>query len=424
MNSKLSQYLSRFSFTLLLIVTIFGTSIPFRERIENVEDVGSSNIINQVVYGSLLILSVILLFKRKKDLARFVAKEKFLSLLILWCIITMAWSPDPFVSFKRIFQLLTIVLVSISFLFYSDDETEVLNLFKYVIYTYLVLTIIAVIIVPQAKDPQFGTWRGFTPHKNNLGGVCVVTSIISYMIFISTQKSYGKIISAFMVFLSIVLVVGSFSSTAITAVALLFSAWLIFSADKIFKPIGISKVVSTTSILFILLIVIGIFISIPDATNFLPELFGKDTSYSGRTDLWEYLWNEIMKHPLQGIGYQGYWNVNRLKYSDIYEVFLWIPQQAHNGYLDVLNEIGAIGIILLLLMIISYFYNYTKVTKPYLWIFLFLIPMLTNLSESSYLRPGKEMNFIFLFTYIHLYYSLVVRKSESESNKTSIRRYR
>jgi O-antigen ligase len=425
MNSNLKKYLASFSFITLLIITYFGTSVPFSERIEDVEDIGASNMINQLVYGFLFISSVILLFRRKNDLWKFIVKEKFLSLLILWCIITLLWSPDAFVSLKRIFRLITVILVSISFLFYSNDEEEVLNHFKYVLYTYLFLSIIVVLIIPQAKDPQFGTWRGFTPHKNGLGGVGVVTSIISYMLFVSSKKKNGKIIAAVMILISVALVVGSFSSTAISAVALLFSVWLIFSADKIFKPIGVSKLVSVTSMVLILLVVFGVLLTIPDAANLLPEMFGKDSSYSGRTDLWEYIWNEIMKHPIQGVGYQGFWNVNRLKYSDIYEIFLWLPQQSHNGYLDILNEIGAIGMVLLLSMVGYYLYNYRNAAKPYIWIFLILIPLLTNFSESSFLRPGKEMNFIFLFAYIHLFYSLTIRKTQDNKKiNSNVRRYR
>jgi O-antigen ligase len=422
MNEKFKTYLARFSFIILLIATFFGTGIPFSERIEDVESIGSSNIINQALYGFLFLSSFFLLFTRKKELLNFVSKEKFLTMLMLWCIVSILWSPDSVVSIKRIFQILTLLLVCITFLFYVEKESEILDHFKYVIFAYLVLSIIVVVIVPQAKDPQFGTWRGFEHHKNGLGGVGVISVVISYMIMGYSNTKVKKYIAAFMMLIAIALIFGSFSSTAYTVLAVLFGLWLIFKIDKLFMPIGIGKLISVSSIVFMFALVVVLLMWIPEAKDFLPELFGKDTSYSGRTDLWEYMLDEIARHPIQGTGFQGFWIVNRLKYSEIYDIFLWLPNQAHNGYIDIVNEVGVIGLSLLLIMIGYFFYNYRNSTKPFLWILFIIIPIITNLSESSFLRPGKEMNFIFLFSYLYLFNHLLLKIKEPIKNKRTFKR--
>jgi O-antigen ligase len=153
----------------------------------------------------------------------------------------------------------------------------------------------------------------------------------------------------------------------------------------------------------------------PDTISFLPEIFGKDTSLSNRTYLWDYMLIEISDHPLHGVGFQGYWIVSRLKYSKIYDLFIWLPNQAHNGYLDIINEVGIIGILLMVLMVIFYFINFKKVKKPHLWALFIIIPLITNMSESSFFRMGKEMNFIFIFSYIYLFYSLLQQKEQDSS---------
>jgi len=411
MSNGIKYKLAILSFIILLTATFFGTSIPFSGRVESVEDIGTSNIVNQLVYGFLFLISVVLLISEKSTIVEFIKKEKFLSLLVLWCLISITWSPDWLVSLKRIFRLLTIIMVCITFLVNVKSESDLLKYFKYFFYIYLILSLVAVIVIPEAKDPQFGgAWRGFSPHKNGLGQAAIISSILSYLFVLYSKKSWEKMIANFMLLISIALLVGSYSSTAYTTMGLLVFLWLIFSVDTLFKPLGVRRIFSFLLILSLLVVVIMIFAWNPETKDFFPELFGKDSSFSGRTDLWEYVFNEGMKHPFHGAGYQGYWNVTRLQYSGIYDEFLWLPNQAHNGYIDVFNELGLVGILLFVILIFYSFLIYYKVSKPHPWILFIIVAILTNFSESTFFRPGKAMNFMFLFSYLHLQYSLLNEK--------------
>jgi exopolysaccharide production protein ExoQ len=73
---------------------------------------------------------------------------------------------------------------------------------------------------------------------------------------------------------------------------------------------------------------------------------GKDATFSGRTAIWEVIRDHISQRPLLGTGYGAYW-IGPVPTSPSY-VFLkhsnFYPTEAHNGYLDVINDLGYVGL--------------------------------------------------------------------------------
>jgi len=79
------------------------------------------------------------------------------------------------------------------------------------------------------------------------------------------------------------------------------------------------------------------------------EVFGKDTSLTGRTLFWPYVIDNIIKKPLLGWGFYGFWsprNPIALQIAeeirgDNYGIFYIV--NAHNTLLEFLLEIGFLG---------------------------------------------------------------------------------
>jgi exopolysaccharide production protein ExoQ len=83
---------------------------------------------------------------------------------------------------------------------------------------------------------------------------------------------------------------------------------------------------------------------------------GKDLTFSGRTNIWYVLKLHIHQHPLLGTGYEAYW-IGPVPSSPSYEMVKWLffyPTEGHNGYLDVINDLGYVGLICLLAYFIVY----------------------------------------------------------------------
>jgi len=88
----------------------------------------------------------------------------------------------------------------------------------------------------------------------------------------------------------------------------------------------------------------------------ITAITGKDMSFSGRTQIWDIVTERIAQHPLLGGGYGAYWTGDRPE-SQSYEFLArmnFYPTQTHNGYLDVINDLGVPGALFLLGFLVVY----------------------------------------------------------------------
>ena len=69
---------------------------------------------------------------------------------------------------------------------------------------------------------------------------------------------------------------------------------------------------------------------------------------TGRLPLWEELLHDIAKRPWCGYGYLAFWDADRVE--EFGDIFQWEIPHAHNMYLDVLLDGGAIGLMFFLIM--------------------------------------------------------------------------
>ena len=75
-----------------------------------------------------------------------------------------------------------------------------------------------------------------------------------------------------------------------------------------------------------------------------------DTTLTGRDKVWAYVWKYIVKEPILGSGYGSFWytadNTMETRTAGIF----FNLGEAHNGYLDILLQLGAVGIIAVVVM--------------------------------------------------------------------------
>lgn len=71
----------------------------------------------------------------------------------------------------------------------------------------------------------------------------------------------------------------------------------------------------------------------------------------GRLRLWRHLSKKIQDRPWLGYGIGGFWRGMHGPSADIWKLEPWRPPHAHNGFIDVWLDLGAIGLSVLLLSI-------------------------------------------------------------------------
>jgi len=404
--SQFSSYLAKFSFFIYIFFLIFGISMPFQEKVTTAADFTTSDPVNQFVISGLYLISFISLIPKRHLIFKFIRTEKFFSLFLLWALLSVFWSVDPFVSFKRYVRFFGMAIIFLSVLLHLRSADESLAYFKTILIIYIPLTFLSILLIPGATDLTSSAWRGLARQKNGLGQV----SLISLMIWSQVGSSANlkkKMAHVMFWVLSCILLIGSRSITALlTGVILGSFAVLFFTDKKFFRPV-IGKF---GSILFICLFIVGVSAVTYFALDYIPVLldtFGKDSTFSGRLDLWEMVFEETRKHLLIGSGFGGFWVTEATMAGGFYEGFEWLPRSAHSGYLDVMNETGVIGLFILAFMIISYFVNLAKLGKPHYWKFFIIAALILNITESSLCRPRNLTGDLFIFAYLVLFIDIV-----------------
>jgi O-antigen ligase len=122
-------------------------------------------------------------------------------------------------------------------------------------------------------------------------------------------------------------------------------------------------------------------------------LSGKDTTFTGRTEIWAIVSEHIRARPLLGSGYGAFWTAIATPGTESW-VFVqrmgsFYPGSAHNGYLEVQNDLGWAGLALLLAYLVVHVQQSLRLLQAdypqaVLLLALFFQQAITNLSETHW----------------------------------------
>jgi len=405
--SQIPSILAKTSFFIYIFFIFVGTSRPFQELIMpgaeiSDQDIVASNPFNQFLFSFLYILSFLSLVSQRRRVVEFVRTEKFFSFFILWSFLSIFWSDFAFVSFKRWLQYFGTGIIFLSALVHFESVDEALDYFKLILIFYIPITVATVVLVPGATEASFAGWTGLTLQKNILGQISLM-SLIVWAIPTTDESLLKKAAAIILVCLSIVLLIGSRSITCILTGGILLVVASAFKVQKIvFQPI-IGKFFSLTLVFVFSFSLLAIIVFNLDIVASLFSLFGKDMTLTGRIDLWNSILLETKKNLLHGCGFGGFWVVDNPTIDFIYSQFTWLPNRAHLGYLDILNETGLIGLVLFGLMIFYYFLNLLKFEGPHYWKWFIIVVLVLNISESTLIAPNSISGIFFTFAYFAFY---------------------
>ncbi|MDT3694857.1 MAG: O-antigen ligase family protein [Ignavibacterium sp.] len=388
---------------ILIYITFFTTNIPFDpSNYADTFGAETTNIKNQVVFLFLFFSSLIILFKRYDRIFSFIRSEKYLGLFVLICLLSAVWSDYPFLSFKRSFQLFVMFLIVVEALVNIDPKI-LLKQVKVVVSLYLFFNLYACRFIPAAIDPVFGTWRGMEVQKNWLAQNSLYCLLSSIVIFNFDKTRYSRLYDSVLILISVLMIYKAHSSTNLIIVIIIIFMGVVFQIESIFNNLGIGRSILGLVFLFILTFS-GIFIIFSsEIFGLIPGYFGKDTTLSGRSDIWKFVWDDIEKRFLFGYGFATYWIMgsSRLEiFADYFEGF--VVNSAHNGYLEIIVQLGFFGFIFFLFPIGAYIYRMFRLNSN-IAILIFISIMTLNYTESVLFKVGLGITtFYFMATYVAL----------------------
>lgn len=349
--------------------------------------------LRQLVWGSIFVCAA-LVFVRRPERREFVIAALPLSLLCLvfYVCASIAWSPAPYVSFKRALQVLGVLLLAASLIAGGGGTYRIHRLTVPVLAVGMALALAFAAIFPGFAFSDIG-FRAFMATKNNFGQFAVFAIIFAASYLYIERRWKLACIAIVLVGLA-----GLGLSRSVTAGASLLAVVAFFSLRTIAQSVvpGWWKfLLGAVMAILVILHFAGIAMGYPSIRDLLEIVFqatGRDLSLSGRTDLWGLMWIEAMKHPWLGTGYGGFWlGLDGMSGQIAYLVRWGYPGQAHNGYLDIFNELGLAGSLLLVVFLSSHSRNLAKLVKQdrklanfHTSIFIAILTM--NIAEATILR--------------------------------------
>jgi exopolysaccharide production protein ExoQ len=371
------------------------------------EEAGSP--LDRLVLIILLCLGLILLVQRKFDWSSVIKKNIWLILLIAYMFVSILWSEIPFTSFKRWTRELIAVILAFLVLTERNPRQAMESIFRRTVYILIPFSLLLIKYFPE-YGRQYHRWSGelmwvgVTTQKNGLGRLCLFAA--SFLIWTLIRRWQGRCIpvaryqthaNVFVLIITLLLLKGpgivGMSATAVTALATglaFFFGLLLMKKYKMYPR-------SNT-----LLMIIGAVIIFGTVTVFaggatvaaFTSTLGRDVTLTGRTEIWAALIPYLIQNPILGGGFGGFWIPTIQQEVRIGE--------AHNGYLDVLLELGFFGLLLVSMFLLSSCrMAHRELKRDFDWasfyICFLLMALVHNISESSLNSLTSHMTAVIMF---------------------------
>ncbi|HBE18537.1 MAG TPA: O-antigen polymerase [Cyanobacteria bacterium UBA11149] len=326
-------------------------------------------------YG-IYLATILLIIARFKSVVRPAMRDPFLWALVGLALMSFIWSDFPDISRKEGFLTLLITLFGL-YLASRYTLNEQLRIVAWTTGIAVVFSLLYTLALPGWGIEQgihAGAWRGPLVQKNLFARLMAICGL---PLLLSTNKTHKYRYIIWTIFgLAVMQLLFSDSKTALVA----FLTLIILL--PFYQALGWAN--STTIPILITIVLLGASGGtwlISNWESFLTGL-GRDTTLTGRTDIWAAVIDKIREQPWLGYGYKAFWQAGGGQ-DYVWYVFRFAIFTAHNGYIDLTAQLGLLGLSCFVLSFI------TAYMRALAWIRLG--------KTSEWLWPITYLTFIFMY---------------------------
>jgi O-antigen ligase len=279
-----------------------------------------------------------------RDAVRRVFVSIPLLLLFTYLVCSIAWGPS-IMAFRSAFEKTVPVVIGVTFVASILPFERIVQALKVGFLIGIAFSFYAVITDPMARihtldagAATFPGWRGSFEHKNGLVPF-LVFACITFVIFERRRWLRWTVIAS-----ALVLTIGSQSATGMSCfVVVLCAAWWLNAYLK--QDLRMSGSYIALSLFGAIAVAVVITVLLP----WLVNLYGKDLTFTNRTDIWSATVDAINDRPIAGYGWNGAWvDVMTEPTITLNREIGFEAGHAHNAVLEMLLEGGVIGLALYL----------------------------------------------------------------------------
>lgn len=366
--------------------------------------------LDRVVLTCLLFAGLIILAKRHFYWSNALKENIWLVLVIGYMLVSVIWSNIPFVSVKRWSRELIVVVMAFVVATEPDPRKALESVFRRMIYILIPFSYVLIQYFGEygriyVHNEGVLMWTGVALHKNSLGQLCLFGGIFIIWAFLRRWRgmdisavTYQKHIEACLFLLILWLMGGpqhDFAYSTTSFIALLLGSTALIGLFLIRKH----RSVAVSNIFIVILVLVIAYGTVTPLLGRLSlidvsSMFGRNETLTGRSAIWAILVPFAMQKPILGHGFGGFWNTEMRELSTV--------TQAHNGYLDVVLNVGFLGLLLLSIFILSCSRKAQRAMAEdfdwaALWICYLLLVVVHNITETSISAFSNYLMALLLF---------------------------
>jgi O-antigen ligase len=373
-------------------------------------DVESGSPMDRAFLLALICISLWILARRKYDWPAAMKENPWLVVLIIFMLISILWSDIPYISFKRWtreFQAVLMAFVVHSEPFPRQAMESILRRTIYILIPFSWLLIKYFPVYGRIYGSWSGAeqWIGVTLHKNGLCRLCLIATFFLIWSLIRRKQGHNPSVwkyqthtEIFVLVITLRLMGGprgslSYSATANTALGVGFLVYLGFHLLKKFR-INLAASVPIAIVAIIIIFGIVTLFAGGSTLKFYVSTVNRDPTLTERTEIWASLLPVAMQRPILGRGVGGFWTTRtRTEF---------IVSESHSGYLDVLLNLGFVGILLVSSFLLSSCRKaHGGLSHDFdwaiLWICFLIMAVVHNITETSIDTLTSQLTAVILF---------------------------
>lgn len=323
------------------VFLLSGALIPLllRETVSSAELNDGHPLIRGLFLATYATMAVFVL-SRWKSFMTMVLRDPGMLLLVGFAILSVFWSIDPGTTVRRGSAL----LLTTSFGWYLAARFGTLSLLRLLAASLTVILVASLIVSIVRPDLGVhaslheGAWRGIFVQKNLLGRTAALAALLHAVLWRADPRLRLRSAGGFT--LAVLLLIMSRSLTPLIALAAVL-ALLPFAGVVRWRFSRRAPVLAG-----------GVFLAgvaaLLVAMNFESAMLatGRDATLTGRTALWESIVETAGTRPALGAGYSAFWSTDNPEVAAVQDEAGWRAYGSHNGILDLVLELGALGLAL------------------------------------------------------------------------------
>jgi exopolysaccharide production protein ExoQ len=390
---------SAMAWFMILVIVIPGNLDYSGVAQEGVE----GNPVTRALWFAIFGVGVIIVLMQMSQVPRLLRQLNVFYLLFLaLAVASLAWSIDRELTGRKLVRMIMMCSAFLAIAIAAWHPRRFQEAIRPVVTAVVFASIVFALARPdlalhhELNAELINAWHGVCLTKNQLGSVASFAFILWTHALLAKEPGRVKAFIGASAAMLCLIMSRSETSTIASVLAAIAMVLMTRTPGSMRRQMPF---LTTGLVMLILLYSVAMLNVVPGLQILLapiPMITGKDLTFSNRAQIWAVVVEHIRYRPLLGSGYGAFWLTNaptpdKESYFVIQRLSGFYPGSSHNGYLQILNDLGAVGLIFLLGYVMVFLRQSVRLyatdrTQGALFVGLLLQQATLNLQEPNWLN--------------------------------------